>query len=707
MRWVIGSWRQLLISMCILLLVTACPRKPADELRDIQTIIEGFNERRFAAIGALIDAEIPEDVCSGFLSNQIKAQAILYQAEHTKDYSRIKEANDRLLNFCRRLDEPESEWWRRTNHGGAMIVMRILLRYADRPDLLFPETVAKIKDGKEPDGKIIPEESLRYYIPIICYNEKFHIGFYRWKVPFENAWEYTENHRLQLTVHALLICQIYGAECYAPPDGPTLPLRSTEKGAADYWGYWKGAFYDYLIGYSKPRYPIEPWQFGKFRHMDWGITEKDGATYTHVFMGDFWLLRDVIDDPIMAKYSELFIDLLLADYAEEAVRGIFVGAHENSEKHSFRLPGLLHIFNHLLFADLAFVPPARDYFDWGAWAYTSVLTSDYNPIHPDFPRVILDVAVNKPAEGYMVTEAVAETEDGLPGKPKATWIKPDYALGFGIESWIGWGYHGGGVYVATHGESLENAGLAILPFGMDDNNHFDLKYSRICPIYSVVGKGVAITQCGTEQLPAKIWIKDGFIENFTTKPPWLFFTAGTSLDRAVYIAIRPVLSGYQIDQPRTPGAIVPLPGDDVPEWAFSTVPFNIGGKIIKFDNPADYLIWEVSDEDALPTFEDFKRAIVNNELTVTNSIISYTSCENIRLTFHRQNPRQSSVNSERIDLDHYRYVIKNPWMDWKQNEQKAYFRRGSNSAFYDFDPDGDGIFMDEMPVKTIENSGIP
>ncbi|MDZ7262059.1 MAG: hypothetical protein ONB05_08140 [candidate division KSB1 bacterium] len=669
--------------------------------RDIQFIVNSFDARRMQAIEEIMRAEIPEDRCEKFLSDQIKALAILYHAERTKDYSRVKQANELLLDFCRRLDEPESEWWRRTNHGGAMIALRILLTYQGREELLFPETVAKIRDGKEPDGRILPQESLRSYIPITCYDETRHIGIHTWKRPFEGAWEYTENHRLQMMVHALLLCQIYGEETYDPPDGPPVPLRNDTPEIDDYWGYWKKAFYDYLIGYKKPRYPIEPWQFEEFRHLDWGITEKDGATYTHVFLGDFWLLRDLVDDPVIAKYSEMFIDLILADYVEEAIHGVFVGAHENSEKHSLRLPGLIHIYNHLLFDDLPYVPKAQDYFEWGAWGYMALLTSEYNPTHPDFPRVLIDIAVNKPREGYLVTEGIAETSAGLPGKPKATWIKPDYSLGFGINSWVGWGYHGGGAYVATQGSALEEVGLAILPFGMDDNNHFDLKYSLICPLQSLVAPGVAITQCGTEQLPSKIWIKDGFEEDFTSHPPWMFFAAKSIWNRRVYLAIRPVLSGYQEDTPRKPGTVVRLPGNNVPEWAKSTVPQGALGKIIKFDYPCDYLVWEMSDAERHASFEAFKKAMVANELKISDDCIYYTSCEGIQLAFHRQDFQQHRINGKAINYEDYRYVIKNPWMEWPQNKKQARFQRGTWSAYYNFDPDGDGVLVDQMPEKIV------
>ena len=671
--------------------------------RDVQAIVDSFDARRMRAIEEIIKAAPPP--AGEYLTDQIKALAILYYADRTKDHSRVKEANDLLLDFCHRLDKPE--WWARTNHAGALIAMRILLTYEGRKDLLFPETVAKMRDGKEPDGCVIPEQSLRRFIPRTCYDPGIHIGIHTWKQPFAGATGYTENHRLQYTLHALLLCQVYRNESYTPPDGPSVPMYSSLPGVESYWGYWKRAFYDYLIGYRKPRMTIEPWQFEEFRHMDWGITEKDSATYTHVYLGDFWMLRDSVDDPIMAKYCEMFIDLVLADYAEEEVGGVFAGAHENSEKHTVRLPGLLHIYNYLLFDDLPYVPSAQDYFYWGAWGYASLLTSDYNPTNPRFPKVIIDVAVNKPAEGYMVTEAIAQTGDGLPDKPKATWIKPDYALGFALKSWDGWGYHAGGAYVATPGDSLGKTGLAVLPFGLDDNNRFDLKYSLICPMYSVVGPGVAITQNGQAQLPSKIWIKEGFKEDFSSHPPWMFFTAKSVLNRSVYLAIRPVISGYHVDTPRTAGMVIfkylGVKGENIPELADSAIPHDVG-TVIKFDDPSDYLVWEISDSSRYASFEAFQKAIVANELKVTPRSITYTSSEGIQLKFHRDEDdfTQHSINGKTINYDDYRYVIKNPWMEWPQNKKQAHFERDGFSASYNFDPAGDGVFVDRMPEKTVK-----
>lgn len=700
------------ILLVVISLFCSCQQKSAintnNGQRDIQSIINGFEERRMQTLKEIINTEPPVNidnfppVADNFVYDQVKALAILYYADKTKDYSKVEYANQLLMDFCTLLGRPGG-WLRKVNHGSIMLALRILIFYESKPNLLFPETVAKLRYGKNPDGTVNQTESLRSYFPLFFYDPQRHIGIHKWKTPWEGAWEYTENHRLQITATALLLCQVFNQERFNPPDGGPMSLRNDSLEVDDYWSYWKKAFYDYLIGYEKPRYPIEPWQLGEFRHMDWGITEKDGTTYTHVFIGDFWLLRDLIDDPVIARYSEMFVDLLLFDYAEEAVHGIYVGAHENSENHSIRLPGLIHLYNYLLFDDLPYKPNVKDYFGWGYWGYLSLLTSDYNPTNPQFPQVVIDMAVNKPDDGYMVTESIGEKSQGQPAKPKETWVMPDYSLGFGLDSWDGWGYHAGGAYVATSGNSLEETGLAIIPFGMDNNNHFDLKYSRICAMNSVVGEGVAITQNGTKELPSKIWIKDGFIEDFVSDPPWMFFSATSILNREIYIAVRPVLSGFTNDSPRTPGAIIGLERDGAPDWAISEVPETSSGKFMKFNNPADYLIWEMSDSRSHSSFEAFKKNIADNQIAVSDSCINYTSCKGIKLSFNRIDNQKHLVNGRSIHIEDYKYVVKNPWGEWPQDTRRAYFKSGTQSAYYNFNPNGTGEYMDQLPEKRIKN----
>ena len=679
--------------------------------KNIKEIIDNFDKRRIKAIKSIVNANVSRtkfDIC---LINQIKALAMLYYGERIKSDYYINKANGLIFEFCRQLTEPiiyktidlqPVDWCRRINHSGALLALRIYFLYRNRPDILFPETLAKLRDGIEPDGHIEPKESLRRYLAEICYNPDKHIGIHTWKFPWEEAVEYTENHRLQITTHALLLCQMYKNEFYKPPDGQAIPIKCDINNGKSYWEYWKKSFYEYLIGYKKQRYPIEPWQLEDFKHLDWGIIEKDGTLYSQVYLGDFWLLRDLIDDPVISKYCEMLIDLILIDYSEEVIHGVYAGAHENSEHHSLQLPGLMHILNYLLFDNLPFEPVAEDYFEWGSWGYLSLLTSDYNPLHPDFPKVIIDIAINKPLNGYMVKEAVGETSGGLPHKPKATWVMPDHALGFSIQSWVGWGYHAGGAYIATKGNTPQNTGLAVLPFGMDDNNHFDLKYSLVCPFYSVVGKGVAITQCGTKDLPSKIWIKNGFYEDFTSHAPWFFFSATSVLNRKIYLAVRPVFSRFKIDDPRVPGLVISLPAENSPSWANSITPSDVSGKIYRTEDPCDYLIWEISNSDEYSSLSMFMEKINCNFFETNKELITYRSLKNETVSFDRIKSSQHKVNGKIIKYDDFRYVVKNPWGEWPQNTKKAIFQNEDHLTYYNFDPCDNGSFYDNLPSKYFE-----
>ncbi len=718
---------KLIVLFCVLVVVTSglYGEPMRVQHRNVDKIAAEFNTRKARALQQIIDAgyPAPDSPVSKrpFVFKQVKALAILYHAQQTGNMSLIDEANRLLMEVTKLIGEDDRRQLPR--HAGLAIVMRTLILFDDRPDLLYPATKAKLKYGKEPDGTVVPGESLQRLLPRTCYDPALHIGYYKWPTPFEGAAHYTENHRMSATMHALLLCQILGDQTYDPPDGPPLPVRSGDPDQPCYWKYWKKAFYDFLEGYKKPPYPIEPWQFEQFRHIDWGITEKDGTIYTQIFLGDFWMLIDIIDDPHIAKYSEMFVDLILADYAEEAVKGVFAGAHENSEKDTVRgFPGFMAPYNHLLFDDLPYEPIVHRYFGWGSWGFLSLLTSPYNPTHGDFPKVLIEMAVNKPAGGYMVREGINQSRQrmirrdndrgqlyarALPknatamrvGKPKATWVMPDYSLGFGIDSWVGWGYDAGGAYVATAAKTRSETGLAVIPFAHHNNNHFDLKFTLICPMSSVVGRGAAITQCGTKELPSKLWIKDGFDKDFDTHDRWMFFSASSVPGRDVYLAIRPVLSGHHPGEPRQVGYVL---RKDKLKLPYQSVPEGIRGEFVAMDNPSDYLVWEMGDADQFASFDAFKQAVMSNELIVHKDAITYTSTHNQRLLFHREDHNKHSIDGEQVNFDDYAFVVNNPWGQWRQNTKKAAFKNKDYSAHYDFDPNRNGVFLDEMPKKVVK-----
>jgi hypothetical protein len=103
----------LLWSLLLVAGLTAAAPRVAD--RDVQAIADGFAGRRLVALESIIHAEPPDNLGGGFLADQIKALALLRQAELTGDHTQVPEANELLLRFCRQLEQPN--WWGRINHG--------------------------------------------------------------------------------------------------------------------------------------------------------------------------------------------------------------------------------------------------------------------------------------------------------------------------------------------------------------------------------------------------------------------------------------------------------------------------------------------------------------------------------------------------------------------------------------------------------------
>ena len=59
---------------------------------------------------------------------------------------------------------------------------------------------------------------------------------------------------------------------------------------------------------------------------------------------------------------------------------------------------------------------------FGAWGYANIITSDYNPTSPDFPKAIVDLAIDK-EDGYL-------SQNGI--ERQANWVEKDFALGFRV-----------------------------------------------------------------------------------------------------------------------------------------------------------------------------------------------------------------------------------------------------------------------------------
>ena len=116
-------------------------------------------------------------------------------------------------------------------------------------------------------------------------------------------------------------------------------------------------------------------------------------------MQDYWLIRDLFSDPVVSKHAEILLDRTLIDMAEDTVMGMYTGAAGRYYE-SLPTEGInqhVHIIDYLLFDSLGYELPLDHEYVWGfgAWGYANMIASDYNPTSPDFPKAIVDLAIDK------------------------------------------------------------------------------------------------------------------------------------------------------------------------------------------------------------------------------------------------------------------------------------------------------------------------
>ncbi|MBU1130278.1 hypothetical protein KKE45_03080, partial [Patescibacteria group bacterium] len=655
--------------------------------RDIHQINspESFEQRKVQWINATIDWLDTEWAKNGGDPNEtdyhggVYAMLIFYLAEQTDDYSKVPLANQRVLQSARNIDEIRSDekQERRVSIGNGLDYSRLVLMYRDKPDLLYPSSLQKLLNGIEPPNSGFPSnenESLRYFQKEVTFSDYWGIGIHKY-----NPWRPqngTENHLLNYIAQGLLISEIYKDETYNPKDGSEVSMKDQTTQADDYWHYWKDAFFFWLIG--GPNSYSDQYHH---HHLDYGIREKDSATYGHYFLGSLWLILDFVDDPNVKQYAEMYLDLLMADRHEEVLGGLYTGTHTRSSQYYQALrekPGIV-ISGYLLFDNI----PYQINSDLGSllhyakpWINTSIAFSKYNPTHPNFPHVLTSLAVNKPETGYLVTEAECNLEETKPSTAEANWITTDYSLGFFLNNTYGDAGLNGGFYV-DNGTDRES-GLAIIPFAGSNEGFNTTNGTPHTRIYSLVAQDVAITRHGRDTHPAKIWIKNGFSSSYSNG--WMFYQAKTSSNKNIYIAINPVSADHGSDGNLDPGS--------VRNFSKSTVE----------------LIWEVSDSTRHISFDNFQDDIIDNPLTDSGGIIEYTSGRDITLRFFRNDYNSSQINGQPINWDDYKYVVKNPWISWPWKTQTATMSKDGYTAEYDFDANNDGVFND--PVKTVNNNSL-
>lgn len=634
-------------------------RSKAADPQTVDQVVSSFNTRRDYYLNAILQ----KNTTTGWLDlPAAKGLLLLVQAERTGNTSRVAEANDLLYNATDLIASSDSgiALHHKVYHAGAFTYMRAYLMFQDRPDLLFQSTKDKIKFGKKKDGNINVNASLQNYKNLLfnkytADNINFDIASYNpWDPTGVGGYNGTENHKLQTIVTGMLLAEVYAGESFRG-----YPVKDGTVARDDFWHYYRDAF----LRYSSQ------WDDNRANHFARDVmeSEKDSGMYAHVFLGDYWMLRDLHSDPIIKEHAEILIDRILADGAEDHLKGMYTGF---SHRQYSLNPDAWQPIGYLLFDSLGAAFPANDagLYNWGAWALIGIITSDYNPTNPDFPRAVIDIARNK-GDGYMTTS----------GKhPRANWIEKDLSLGFLLDGTQDTEDHSGGFFVNPQGSTGDALNIAVFygtkPF---------VKGKPWVSQRGVLSKRVAITRSQNvkdSQLP-RLWVQNGFDASDLSSSPWLFYQERSSEGRTVYVAVRPV-SG-----------------------TFSRLADQDSGAVYGLNSGEALLVWEVGTSDEFASLAAFKSDVLNNTLSVTSSAIEYTSSKlGTKLTYNRSDHKSHKINNVAFDWNQFNQGFNNPWMKNPHNSYTASFNMNGRTATYDWDPQNTGNF-DVMPLKTVNNNG--
>jgi hypothetical protein len=569
---------------------------------------------------------------------------LLDRADETGDRSRVAEANRLLVDGSERIDDGIDE--AAAHHGGAFTFLRALLLFDDRPELLRPATAERLRRALEPYREAVYPAA----------------GEQPWRPEGEGL---TENHRLQLVVTGMLLSEV---------DAGT---RWRGRPVEDIWSWYRDAYLRYN----------DAWGDGRTDHFraDVSAAEKDSLGYFHVYLGDHWMVRDLHSDPVIRAHAEILVDRLLADWAEDAVLGLYTGYSGRHYHRSHADGSPTWALSYLLFDGLGYEPDVRGPHaialgtGWGGWAHLSIVTGDYHPASPRFPRVLVDLAREK-GSGYLVAEGAG---------PRASWVERDFGLGFlaqGVGSYDRWA---GGFAVA--GE-LRGGGLNVTPYyGAEP-----LPAAQGKPTYrtsTVLARRVAITRNwdarsdGRRLARGRLWVSrerwGDEVRSFDAvvrTGRWLFLREWSEAGgREVYLGVRPVEGGLR----RL---------DDVQD-----------GAVFELTAPGTATVWEVGTSEDFPSFAAFQDDVRDNRLRVGEGAVAYeSSATRTTLTLDRSDEAAHEVDGRRVDWSSFAEGFSTPWSTNPFGTATASLARSGYGASYDWDPDRDGDY-DEPPIKVVDN----
>jgi hypothetical protein len=594
---------------------------------------------------------------------------LLDRAGETGDRAQVEEANRLLIAGSERIGPDEDD--AAAFHGGAFTFLRALLRFRDEPELLRPATAERLRAALEPYREEVYDDA----------------GPGPWRPDGEGL---TENHRLQLVVTGMLLTEVDAGTAW---EGR--PVRDDDPATDDLWSWFRDAYLRYNAA----------WGDGRTDHfrLDPSANEKDSLGYFAVHLGDHWLVRDLHSDPVIRAHAEILVDRLLVDWAEDAVLGLYTGPSGRHYHRGHASGAPTWALSYLLFDGLGYEPDVTGSHaiaagtGWGGWAHLSIVTGDYTPASPDFPRAIVHLARDK-GDGYLVAEG---------NDPRANWVERDFALGFLAAGTGSYDRFAGGFAVAG---ARRGGGLNVTPYYGDE----PLPAEQGKPVYrssTVLARRVAITRNwdASERLRGRdgrrntaddrtvplargrLWVArerwDDDVRSFDRlerSGPWLFLAERSeATGRAVYLAVRPVAGDLRrLDDTQ-------------------------GGAAFELTEPGVATVWEVGTSDEFPSLAAFRKDVVDNPLQVGDRTVSYaSSAAGTTLTYDRAADRDHEVDGRRVDPASFRHGFSTPWSTNPFGSATASLARSGYGVSWDWDPDRDGDY-DEPPEKVVDNVASP
>ncbi|MCK6629310.1 MAG: hypothetical protein L6R45_29555 [Anaerolineae bacterium] len=552
------------------------------------------------------------------------AIASLYLAQHRHNDIDLKEVNQRVPNI--KTDE-------RVYLGYVINTIRLYYTFKDKPELLWPETklaleqttlrkALKYVTGKQSRGIISPD------------------------IPYLPNSVGTENHKLAEITAGILLTQIFAKETV---NGYV--VKASDPKEISWHRYWLEAYNDWLSGAADDR-------------LGQGLDERDSPQYIANDFGYLLTLRDFAENETVRQLAEMYANVLLADYAEENLLGMYVGGNGREDRLTITDPlnGPLTVVSYLLFDNVpGGLSSVGDYLNqWGAVAYTAILTSDY-----EVPPIIRAIAADRLGKGsYEVKELRGIQE-------KYTYMTPYYGVG----SWIGKTKPGSqsqswGIYIASE-ESKSTIFTfpgAWSQFQPDDNRSYMINYkfkedtqTHIFQERNVIFSQFDLKVAG-EEFATRIYLPFS-LDEVSEQNGWIFARETTVDGETVFVAIRPALGGYKLDT--------------------SPQPDFVYGRIFVCDVYNDVVVTEISDSTVHSSFAAFMKDVLDQPFKVTDSKVFYTTTDGREIEYKINDSHNTLINGQKFSLDDYE-LFNSPFTHSVQASRYYTFRKDNHNLVLDF-----------------------